>query len=270
MAGYFDSDCDEFVPHRLLRNGHAQTIFGSVTRVDDGPESVSSCLVKLPDGDHLLANICLPDSHDHQHPQQVAVLFHGLGGSFNSSYVRRISSKLNRLGVPVVAVDARGCGVAANYSRNHTHAARTDDMLAAIRFVADRFPSAQLCLIGFSLAGNTLLKLLGTTNMNAPAASIAALAVAPPIDLVRCTQYLRNGLSRFYDYYYAKMLMRQLNARRARNSHLVDVRFHQKVDTLLDFDTYFTAPVAGYKNAWDYYEDSSAIHELQQLKLLLK
>ena len=97
-----------FIPHPLVRGGHAQTILGCyLPGLTWAPQSELH-LVALPDGDRLVLHDDVPA--EGKEAGRVALLVHGLGGSHQSTYMQRTADKLVAKGVRVFRMDLRGCG----------------------------------------------------------------------------------------------------------------------------------------------------------------
>jgi len=187
--------------------------------------------------------------------------------------MRRLFGKLVQSGYRAIGVEARGCGSGISLSRGHTHAGRTEDQLAAVAHVHRLYPDAPLTLVAFSLAGNTLLKLLGDSARDGQLSALrvdGAIAVAPPIDLQHCLISLQTGLSRIYDMYYTRTLLNQLRRRRRLSRRLHDRQLRGPIDSVVQFDEQFTAPIAGYRGAREYYAACSAQPVISQINIPTK
>ena len=79
----------------------------------------------------------------HPHPQYQ--------GTMLNKVVHTLSRAMNGLGVPVLRFNFRGVGASEGaYAEGR---GETDDALAAIDWMRDKFPDADLCLLGFSFGG---------------------------------------------------------------------------------------------------------------------
>lgn len=137
----------------------------------------------------------------------------------------------------------------------------SDDLCAATRWVADHCPGSPISLIGFSLGGNIALKLLGEDRTDLPQAVDQTVAVSPPISLVESSRRMSTGPGRYYNRYLARLLYRQLLVRRQVQPDLVDAVFTRPPRSVYEFDDVFTAPLAGFGTADNYYRlCSSATH----------
>jgi predicted alpha/beta-fold hydrolase len=252
-----------FQPPAWLRNGHLQTLAALALVGPRPPKSPVRHQIKLPDGDTIVLTEDRPAAW--QSGDRVAVLVHGLAGSHLSPYMRRIAHKLAQNGVRTFRLDLRGCGAGDGLAKLPYHAGLTTDLRAAIAEVGRHAPNSPVALVGFSLGGNMVLKLLGEVD-GSPENVDRGIAVCPPIDLAVCCRSLDRGLARFYDRHFVSLLTKKANGELQRlasqnGGKLVRPR------TLYQFDDCYTAPVSGFKNAEHYYEESSAAAYIANIKL---
>ena len=192
------------------------------------------------------------------------VLFvHGLSGCHASPYMERFAKRFLSRGYRVFRIDMRGCGEGAAYAKNLTHAGRSQDLLDALSHIASLYPTSELYAAAISLGGAQLLRAVGRIgagldeipNWFSRLKKIAA--VAPPIDLLRCSDHMRKLRLRLYNYYFIRSLIKRLP------KHLWENKTFQKEislpapRTLRELDDRFTAPLSGFRNAIDYYQQSS-------------
>jgi uncharacterized protein len=108
-----------------------------------------------------------------------------------------------------------------------------------------------------------LLKWLGERSANdLPAAVRGAVAVSVPFDLARGSRRISRGFSRVYERFFLRSLVAKARQKLAHHPDLCDAAALDRVRTLWDFDDVVTAPVHGFRNALDYYTQSSSIHYL--------
>ncbi len=187
--------------------------------------------------------------------ERAALLMPGLAGCHRSGYLARTAGKLNSRGVRTFRMDQRGWGAGAGLARHPFHAGRSEDVLAALRFIAELCPGSPLAAAGFSLSGNVVLKLLGEGSDRLPAELDRAAALTPPVDLAACADWMERPANRLYNRYLTGCLLKHLRESGrplpARNG---DSKSLPK--TLREFDDRYTAPAAGFDSAEDYYAQS--------------
>ena len=258
-------DLPAFNPSRLLPNPHAQTILGSYFPGPAEPKGTRFYSIDTTMGDQLALQENQPRNTE-ANPRQT-ILLHGLAGCHKSGYMLRTCNRLLDNGYGVFRMDARGSGAGLKLARYHHHAGRSEDLEETIKYVANRYPRVPITLVGFSLGANVLLHYLGLRAGEVHPQVDSAVAVAPPVDLARCSQELESGLSRGYDLYFARVMLARLRQRREARPDMVDFPIKRKPKTLKQFDSQFTAIAGGFQNIDDYYEQASARQYLAKIKV---
>ena len=243
-------------PHPLIRGGHAQTLAGVFLPGRLAAYRAVKHTVSLDDGDALVLHDDRPDGWQTGDP--VVLLMHGLAGCHLSPYMIRLAAKLNDVGVRAFRMDHRGCGAGHGLARLPYNAGRSDDALAAIRRIIDLCPGSKLGLVGYSLSGNLMLKMLGERPELIPPEVACTAAINPPIDLSACMQGLLRPANRIYDLRFVRLLDRNLKARKKRMPEMPMAGYLGPSRRLLDLDDAYTAPVSGYEGAEHYYARCSS------------
>jgi len=237
-----------FQPAKWLGGPHLQTLFPNTLRRVARP-SMEWEVFELSDGDFLeLAWTGPPDG-------PVAMVLHGLGGSWESPPVRGITHALAAAGWRVCCFHFRGCGRSPNRGVTAYHSGMTADPIEVLGALAKRYPDRPRVAVGFSLGGNVLLRLLGEQRAHAPLD--AAVAVSVPFLLDRCADRMERGGSRLYQAVLLHRLHTYLQARRHRPGPTGPIEPALRARTFREFDSAFTAPVHGYTSADDYYARAS-------------
>ncbi len=253
-------------PRMWFRNSHLQTIAPVILKGQNSTRIPVKRLVTLSDGDRMVVQD--DQAKSWITGDRIAILVHGLCGSHNSPYVRRIAMRLRRHGIRTVRIDMRGFGDSTLISRGQIHAGLSNDIRDVVEFCNRLSPLSKISLIGFSLGANTVLKyLIEQSQLDQPQENVdSAIAVAPPIDLEVCSAHLRFFGNRFYDYYFVKRLTRALIHRRRHVADLVDNGMNPLPDRLVQFDDEFTAPVNGFAGARDYYQRCSTVNDMDKIR----
>ncbi|MBL8798790.1 MAG: alpha/beta fold hydrolase [Planctomycetia bacterium] len=244
-----------FQPLPLLRNPHVQTVLGNLLRGPQLPLASTMHQVALPDGDRLAIHDSISDRWRPGNP--IGVFVHGLGGDHRSAYLRRIARHLLPHGWRVVRVDLRSCGKGLRLARRPYHAGSSDDVRAVLETVHHWSPVSPLALAGFSLGGNIVLKLAGEAAEHPIPELMKVAAVAPPIDLQRCSDLLALPHNRFYERRFLRELLDLARRRRHCFPDLPRVSFPAPL-TVPIFDDLYTAPRNGFAGVADYYQRASA------------
>ncbi|MCI0684625.1 MAG: alpha/beta fold hydrolase [Gemmataceae bacterium] len=242
-----------FRPLPLLGNPHVQTVLGNLLSWTGNRHAATVRTVPLPDGDALAIHDSCPPVWQRGGP--IAALVHGLAGCHRSGYMRRIDNRLTAAGVRVVRIDLRGAGAGMKLARRFYNAACSPDVRAVIEALHRDSPASRIALLGFSLGGNVVLRLAAEAGVDPVGGLAAVVALAPPIDLVRCSELISR--QPFYDRFYVRQLIAQVAEHGRHFPDLPSVEFPARA-TLRDFDEVYTAPRWGFANALAYYEHASA------------
>lgn len=257
-------------PHPLLRNGHLQTILAGFNEGKLHPRNAKNIPVALEDGDHLVVHeeIGPPIAMD----SKLAILVHGLGGDHTSPYLQRTTHALHARGCRVWRVDLRGSGQAMQLAWRPAHAGCSHDLAAVVALARQYYANSPIFLVGFSLSGNILLKMLGELaagrlQLGLQEARIElAIAVAPPLDLHDCADNMDRWSRKLYTRYYIKMLQQQADIKRALYPQWQSLPNQPPIRTIREFDARYTAPLSGFRDCQHYYTDASSIQWLPHIK----
>ncbi len=243
-----------FRPFPLLRHRYLQTIIAARLHTPREPPSVTR-RVRLPDNDAIASQVSTPPGWHLSDP--TVVLVHGLCGSHQSPYMRRLACKLWRCGIRAVRMNMRGCGSGQGLARQPYHSGQSDDVQAVLADLRQETPQSPLTAIGFSLGGNLVLKLAGELGEDASDYLRQVIAVCPSADLTACCAKLSQPENRFYEQYFVTLLKAAVAARHAQFRDLPAVDLPEQL-TLRQFDDLYTAPQCGFRDALDYYQRCSA------------
>lgn len=256
-----------FLPDRWMRGGHLQTL-ASIRAPGVQVATAETHVVELPGGDAIVLheNVAVDGGEiQSSDSTRAIVLFHGLGGCHGSPYMIRLAIRFAQLGWTVYRVDMRGAGAARELAGGLSHAGRSEDVCAAIDFVARRNPQSSLAAIGVSLGGNQLLRFAGRIGAGLDARPqwfdrlIQIAVVAPPIDLVRCSENMERISRRVYNYYFIKSLFDRIPPRIGASEQFQKIAAQGRPRTLLELDERLTAPLSGFGSALDYYRQCGAV-----------
>lgn len=238
-----------FKPACCLSNPHIQTLWPSLLRRFI-KLSFHRERVKLPDGDFIDL-----DWHKNSHAP-IAIIFHGLEGSSNSSYVRGLMVALNQQGWRSVVMNFRGCSGEPNHLPRAYHSGDTGDIKFIINLIKQRHPGTTVVAIGYSLGGNALLKYLGETGNNSQLDT--AIAVSVPFDLDNAAQTLRKSGFGIYQNHLLKNLKSTVLSKRQLLDPLIDISAALNSKNFHEFDHLVTAQLHGFTGVDDYYAQSSS------------
>ncbi|WP_281846828.1 YheT family hydrolase [Olleya namhaensis] len=250
-----------YKPKFMFRNGHISTIYSGVLRKVEGVTQKRE-RITLPDTDF----IDLDWSYAGSKTKQLLVVLHGLEGNAQRHYMLGSAKMANQNDMDAVCVNFRGCSGEVNKTFQSYHSGKTDDLASVIKHITTQFDYDTIYLNGFSLGGNVILKYLGETA-DLPKQIKAAVTVSVPVYLrgsLECLMSSRN-------YVYSKKFLRDLRGKLLEKQQLFPQKINNEdlsaVKTLKDFDDVYTSKAHGFKDAYDYYEQSSSLQYLKHISI---
>ncbi len=196
-----------------------------------------------------------------------AILLHGLTGSHQSAYMVQAAGRLNEAGVRTFRMDMRACGAGEGLARMPYHAGISQDLFVALKRVADICPASPISLVGFSVGGNTALKLAGEAADRLPPQLSRLVTICPPIDLGVCVDGFSQGAGRYYDSYIANSHYKHL----LRSASLVEQAPHVvngfRPRGQRDFDSWYTAAMWGFDSVEEFYAETSSCRVISNIRI---
>ena len=248
-------------PAWWLPDAHSATLWGRVGRRE--PALVGSVeRWDTPDGDFL--EVVRQDGPAADSPR--LLLLHGLEGGAHSHYARAMFREAKSRGWAADLLLFRSCGSEPNRLPRSYHSGETTDAQFVIERVTTDFPLAPLGLMGVSLGGNVLCKLLGERGDNLPQTVRGAVAMSTPFDLARASRHLGRGFGSVYERSFLRTLIPKALSKIARHHELASLTAVRRTRTLWDFDDQFTAPLHGFRDAADYYARASSLPFLSGIR----
>jgi len=249
-----------FSPAWWLRNPHAQTVWGRLTR-SRRLVPLRREIVSTPDGDELAL-----DHLDAPNPPLHVVMMHGLEGSSRSVYMQGILNMIARRGWSATAINFRSCAREPehpNLRPRFYHSGETGDFDFVVRMLATRL-SCPLVAFGASLGGNVLLKWLGEHPSETLISAAATISV--PYDLGAGARYLDDSpIGRLYVGSFLRSLKTKVARVVRQHETPLDLERAMSAKTFREFDDAATAPLHGFTSADDYYTRSSSINFLSRI-----
>jgi len=215
-----------------------------------------------PDGDFLeLARLEGPRADAPR-----LLLFHGLEGGMHSHYARAMFREAHTRGWAADLLLFRTCGSEPNRLPRSYHSGETTDPRFVIDKLVAEFPDAPIGLMGVSLGGNVLCKLLGESGESLPANVKGAVAMSVPFDLARASRHIGRGFGVVYERFFLRTLIPKALSKVARHRELAPLTAVRRARTLWEFDDQFTAPLHGFRDAADYYARASSLPYLSGIR----
>jgi predicted alpha/beta-fold hydrolase len=240
--------------------GHLQTIVASL--LPPPRVALQRSRWETPDGDFIDV-----DFAGERGLPRLMVLFHGLEGSSNSHYARRLARVLPAAGWRVAIPHWRGCSGEPNRKPRAYHSGDTAELDWIVRRFREQ-AGAPIDATGISLGGNALLKWLGERSDAATAIVRRAAAISAPLDLPASGRALDLGLNRLL---YTRMFLSTLKpkslAQLERFPSIFDEARMRRATTFREFDDLYTAPVHGFRDVDDYWTTSASGPWLEHIRV---
>ena len=217
---------------------------------------------ETPDGDFI--DLDWLDGSD----ASLIVLFHGLEGCSRSHYALSLANELRRRIRRAVIVHSRGCSGEHNRLPRSYHAGDSMEVDWILRRLRHEHPTDALHVVGISMGGNDLLKWLGEQGHGALEIIDRAAAVSSPVDLNIAAQRLDSGWNkRLYTRDFLRTMSQKVLAKISTHGLPLDPRLIRAARTFRDFDNLYTAPFHGFKDAEDYWNQSSSKPWLKEIEV---
>lgn len=238
-----------------------QTILPVLTKV--AKADLHRQRLELPDGDF----IDLDWQDTPQLGQPIVLIIHGLEGSAESHYARRLLIACKQQQICALVHHHRSCSGERNRLARSYHSGDTDDLQFSLSHLQQRYPNSPLFAVGYSLGGNVLAKYQGEYQEDSLLQK--AVIVSAPLHLAACAKRLEHGFSKIYQRYLIKQLQQKMQQKLA-DPHLaasitVTPQQVNALQTFYDFDDKVTAPLHGFYDVHDYYARASALPWLHQI-----
>ncbi|WP_028774568.1 hydrolase [Shewanella waksmanii] len=253
---------ETFSPPWWAKSPHIQTILPVLTKV--ARPALNRQRIELDDGDFIdLDWLRAPEPG-----QALVVLLHGLEGSADSHYIRRMLRHCQQHNLAAVVHHHRNCSGENNRLARSYHSGDTGDIAQVLRHLKNHYPQSSLLAVGYSLGGNVLTKYLGEQQQHSLIER--AVVVSAPLQLAACAERLKSGFSRVYQSHLIKQLQQKVRDKLADKQLAGEMPVApsqvEHLKTFHLFDDQVTAPLHGFDGVEDYYNKASGLPYLQHIK----
>jgi hypothetical protein len=193
------------------------------------------------------------------------IVVHGLEGSVESRYMIGTGSKAWAAGMNVVRMNMRNCGDTEHLGPSLYNSSMSADVGVVVKSLITDEHLPAIALVGYSMGGNLVLKLLGEWGSEAPPQVKAAVGVSPAMDLAPSADALHDLANRIYEYRFLKSLRKRVRRKAALYPGLYDVKYLRGLRSIRDFDEQITARYCGFAGAQDYYDRASSANVLDRI-----
>jgi hypothetical protein len=251
-----------FVPRRLLRGGHLQTLAGNFLKRENRlPEPEERLFQVEPD----VQVLCHCHWQANRESTLTLMIVHGLEGSSDSQYVIGAGTKAWNRGWNVVRMNVRNCGGTEELAPTLYHSGLSGDIRGVVEALVERDRLEKFALAGYSMGGNQVLKCVGEWGTDAPKQMVAACGVSPACDLSLSADALHRGQNRIYEWWFLLGLFKRFRRKAELFPGRFDPELLKKVRSIRDFDEHITAKYMGFAGAEDYYTKASASNVVDKI-----
>ncbi len=250
---------NDFNPFYLLKNKHIQTILPYFLGFFYNP-IYKKIRINVAENESLVCDTIINQQ------AKMVILVHGLEGSSNSHYIKRMASKLEKNNFDVCAINLRGCGGHPNHSFEAYHSGKTDDLHKIILYFSKTYNYQSISLVGYSLGGNLVLKYIGENRLNIPNKIKKCIAISAPIHLLSAAQKIDCRENIFYKKRFLKSLINKVLIKKSAYPNF-DYSYSKNIQSIIAFDHWYTAPAFGFKDSWDYYTQNSALQYFENITI---
>ena len=245
-----------YQPPFFLFNAHLETIYPALLRRVP-LQAYTRERIATPDQDFLDLDWIKQDAG------RLVIISHGLEGNSQRSYIKGMARMCLASNFDVLTWNYRGCSEEMNRELRFYHSGATDDVGVVVNH-AIACGYTNITLIGFSLGGNLTLKYIG--EQQPPKEVKKAVAFSVPLDLHSSCIQISRPSNRIYSERFLKSLKKKIITKAVFRKEL-DIKGIDAIASLIEFDDHFTAPIHGFKNAVDYYTQSSSLQFLTRITI---
>ena len=247
-------------PPYLQFNGHLQTIIPGIFRKIKGVNYQRERL-ELTDGDFLDLDWIKNGN------KKLVLLSHGLEGSSDRQYILGAAKLFSKNNWDVLAWNCRSCSGEMNRTARLYHHGDIEDIGTVVNHALDKNDYKEMVIVGFSMGGAMSLNYLGKNGNDIPMEIKGAVAFSTPCDLKEGADILNKSSNAVYRKRFLNNLKRKILIKETEYPGLVDIQKLNEIKVWRDFDEHFSAPLNGYKNADEFYFNSSAKNFMENINV---
>jgi predicted alpha/beta-fold hydrolase len=190
----------------------------------------------------------------------LVVALHGLGGDYDSHYIRTLARRAHQRGMACLRMNMRGADMSGD---DFYHAGLTADLEAALASEALR-AFRRIVLVGYSIGGHIVLR-YATENVDPRVTAVAA--VCPPLDLAQAARDIDQRIRTPYRRHVLASLRDMLRAIARRKRLRLPLERALRIASVRGWDERLVAPRFGFFGAGDYYRRMSMAGRFDELRI---
>lgn len=228
-----------------LKNGHSQTIMPVFLRTKKLPFIHDP----HPTSDGDIVNLYWIGTGI----GPIIILLPGMGGTYDASYIYHFSVVALSRGFRCLVLEPRGA-IDANLLAQFYHASFITD----IEWLVTKLHAEgnQILAVGFSLGASMLVRWMAEAGNKS--CLIATAMVSMVFDLHATAQIANRGINRLYQARVLSDFMRVVRQKTHMKEYQNIESYFDNIKSMKDFDEIITAPINGFKSAFNYYSKSSS------------
>jgi len=244
----------------FFRKGFVSTVYSGLFRNVNGLQQERE-RIELSDGDFL----DLDWSFAKAKTNKLIIVLHGLEGNAQRPYMTGTAKLFTENNIDAVCVNFRGCSGEPNRKYYSYHSGATQDLHEVVQHIIESKHYSEIYIKGFSLGGNVTLKYLGERD-NVPSQIKAGIAISVPCFLKGSALELHTFKNILFHDRFKRYLVERLKLKQKQYPDKLKVEDINSIKTLNDFDNVYTSKAHGFIDAQDYYEKSSSLQFLHNIK----
>ncbi|MBV9986774.1 MAG: alpha/beta fold hydrolase [Chitinophagaceae bacterium] len=243
-------------------NGHMQTIWPSIFRRVNFHYKRRERL-ELPDGDFVDLDWKFASAAR----KKLLVITHGLEGDSGRHYVKGMAKLFSENGYDVLGWNCRSCSGELNRLLRFYHHGDAGDLRLVIDHALQQHGYEELILAGFSMGGSLTLRLAGEDPDNLPRQVKKLIGFSVPCSLLSSVEALALPENSIYQRRFLRKLGKKIRGKEKSFPGLISAANYADIRHFVEFDNRYTAPLHGFKDAFDFYEKASVKPLLGQIRI---
>eukprot|EP00164_Ancoracysta_twista_P007485 GFYU01010630.1.p1 GENE.GFYU01010630.1~~GFYU01010630.1.p1 ORF type:complete len:407 (+),score=79.63 GFYU01010630.1:110-1330(+) len=231
-------------------------------------------VLQMPDGgtvalDWSEKHVSGDHTHFNEEALPVVIVFHGLTGSSEDTYVKHLVDILetSETRMRAVVFNYRGCGDNPLTVPMGYNAAFTADAHRVVDYVKSRHPRSSLFAIGVSLGSLILTKYIAECGDRCPLT--AGVSISNPFCMATAMENLEKGINRKLNTVLASRLKDfTVKYRGTLEQHPdIDVDHILQSQTIRELEQRSVCPMYGYQDEFEYYQDGSSVNYIPSIRI---
>lgn len=249
-----------FRPAWPLKNPHVQTVLASTGLRALGRNPMCTAarpmVLKTPDGVRLLGYYSVQRE---RRPRGLVILLHGWEGSANSTYMLCTGRRLFNRGYNIFRLNFRDHGGTHHLNQGIFYAILLEEVFQTVRRIAGLAGNRPVFLVGFSLGGNFVLRILQRCHANPIDNLRAAVAVSPVLDPEKATHAADQNF--YIRQYFLHKWRRSLRKKQALFPDVYDFSKIAGLDSILAVTEVLLQDYTDFASAVDYFRAYAVVKD---------